>query len=271
MARYIIGDIHGCYQSLRKLLSEVDFNPSQDELWAVGDLIGRGADSLRTLTYLERLGAAFQCSLGNHDIHFLAVYNGLKPNQPSLRLTALLAAENINKLVTWLRYQPLTLFDQTQEIFVSHAGIPPAWSINQAQTYAREVEYILTSPAWLDLLAELYGNEPSKWCSSLLGFDRYRFIVNALTRMRYCFNDGQLELTNKMSPEQTDQQQLQPWYSFRPASTVTLFFGHWAALAGKTDRNDIIGLDTGCVWGGLLTLYDCQRHEKVSVQSVEGE
>lgn len=269
MARYIVGDIHSCYTTLQGLLSEVNFNPSRDELWAVGDLIGRGPSPLRTLNYLASLDNAFQCTLGNHDLHFLAVYSGLQAPRTSHNTRELLAADNIPQLANWLRQQPLTLSDHTNNIFVSHAGIPPGWTTNNASDYAAEVEAILTSSNWQQLLTHMYGDLPDKWCSSLLGFDRYRFIINALTRMRYCTPDGRLDLSHKEPPSLVAPAALKPWYSFVPKSETTLFFGHWAALEGNTGRQDIIAVDTGCVWGGALTLYDCERQEKVSIPSME--
>src|SRR5690554_4231181 len=197
MSRYIIGDIHSCFASLQSLLEKVDFNPSRDELWAVGDLIGRGPEPLRTLNYLYRLGNAFQCTLGNHDLHFLAVYSGQQPARESHNTRELLLASNISNLVHWLRHQPLTLSDPASKVFVSHAGIPPCWNTVQANEHAVEVEDILTNNNWQQLLTHMYGDLPNKWCSSLFGYDRYRFIINALTRMRYCTPDGNLELSCK--------------------------------------------------------------------------
>lgn len=269
MSRYIVGDIHGCYTTLQNLLSTVDFNPSRDELWAAGDLIGRGPNPLRTLNYLASLDNAFQCTLGNHDLHFLAVYSGYQPIRKSHCTSELLGAPNISQLVDWLRHQPLTLVDNTKKQFVSHAGIPPVWNVIQAKVYAAEVEDVLVSNDWKQLLQHMYGDQPNKWCSSLSGYDRYRFIINALTRMRYCTSDGRLDLSWKESPHLDGPADLKPWYSFVPKSETIYLFGHWAALCGETGRHDIIGLDTGCVWGGPLTLYDCERQEKVSVPSLE--
>ncbi len=269
MSRYIVGDIHGCYSTLQSLLSQVAFNPSCDELWAVGDLIGRGPSPLQTLNFLYGLDNAFQCTLGNHDLHFLAVYGGTKPTKESHRTGEVLAAPNASQLTHWLRHQPLVLYDETKQQFVSHAGIPPNWSLSQAKSYASEVEHILVTADWKQLITHMYGDRPDKWCSSLSGYDRYRFIINALTRMRYCRPDGSLELLWKEPPNIEPPEELKPWYNFVPVSETALYFGHWAALDGKTGRNDIIGLDTGCVWGGPLTLYDCSRHEKISVPNLE--
>lgn len=265
MSRYIVGDIHGCFDTLQALLAEVGFEPGCDDLWAVGDLIGRGPKALKTLSYLHQLGDSFQCTLGNHDLHFLAVAAGLRPVKTQDRTQEILDSEQARQLIDWLRHQPLTLRDIESDIFVSHAGIPPQWSVADTQAYAQEVEHVIQGPALKQLLTTMYGNEPSMWHSSLPENDRYRFIINALTRMRYCRPDGALELATKSSPQQEEPAGLKPWYTFRPVENTTLFFGHWAALSGKTGRKDIIGLDTGCVWGERLTLHDCSRNERISI------
>ena len=41
MATYAIVDIQGCYQEFRLLLEKIAFNPAQDRLWLVGDLVNR--------------------------------------------------------------------------------------------------------------------------------------------------------------------------------------------------------------------------------------
>ena len=269
MSRYIVGDIHGCFKSLTKLLAEVEFNPGTDDLWAVGDLIGRGPQSLKTLVYLHGLGDSFQATLGNHDLHFLAVANGIRPQKAQDRTAEIIEHESSRALINWLRNQPLTLFNTNEQLFVSHAGVPPQWTAQQAHEYAQSAEQVLSSASYVQLLASMYGNEPVYWCSSLPEPDRYRFIINALTRMRYCNADGALEFNHKEAPESEALDSLKPWYTFRPKEKNTLFFDHWAALSGKTERNDIIGLDTGCVWGNALTLYDCKRKERVSVPACD--
>ncbi|WP_157980736.1 symmetrical bis(5'-nucleosyl)-tetraphosphatase [Aliidiomarina taiwanensis] len=271
MSRYLVGDIHSCYTTLRSLLAEVDFSPSRDELWAVGDLIGRGPAPLKTLNFLYSLEGAFSCTLGNHDLHYLAVYAGLQPTKTSQETAALLSAPNSHLLADWLRHFPLALHDPKARQFMSHAGLPPGWKIAETIQYAHEVEEQLQSASWKGLLQHMYGNEPNKWHSSLSGSDRYRYIINALTRMRYCTPEGALDLTHKDALETAPPGELVPWFELQATSTTQVFFGHWASLSGETGRDDIIALDTGCVWNGHLTLYDCDRAEKVSLPNLEGK
>lgn len=269
MARYIVGDIHGCYQTLLRLLEQVDFKPSQDELWATGDLVGRGPKPLATLKYLYQLGASFQTTLGNHDLHCLALYHNQSLAKNDFGLQTLLQAAEAPTLMKWLQQQPMTLYHPAKNIFISHAGIPPCWKPFQAHQYGKEVEQQLQSPQIANFLLTMYGNEPTQWDSSLTGVSRYRFIINALTRMRFCTPTGTLELLEKRPPEQVQTSQLRPWFTFQDFHPIRVFFGHWASLCGVTHQNDTIGLDTGCVWGGSLTLYDCETHEKISQSNLD--
>ena len=247
MSRYIVGDIHSCYTTLKALLAEVDFSPSRDELWAVGDLIGRGPSPLETLNFLYELGNAFSCTLGNHDLHYLAVYAGIQPLKDSHATHALLSASNSHQLAHWLRHFPLVIHDAETKQFVSHAGLPPGWDITAACLHANEIAVQLQGPDWQQLLQNMYGNQPDKWHSSLSGYDRYRYIINALTRMRYCTPEGALNLTHKDALETVPPGELVPWFELQPTRAIQVFFGHWASLGGETGRKDIIAVDTGCV------------------------
>lgn len=271
MSRYIVGDIHSCYATLQALLAEVGFCPSRDELWAVGDLIGRGPAPLQTLNFLYGLGDAFSCSLGNHDLHYLAVHAGLQPAKSSQETSALMSAPNSQLLADWLRHFPLALHDPNAKQFVSHAGLPPSWTVTEAMQHANEVETHLQSSSWQRLLLNMYGSQPDQWDSSLSGYDRYRYIINALTRMRYFTPDGFLNLTHKDALNTASQGELVPWFDLQAVNTTQILFGHWASLNGETGREDIIALDTGCVWGGHLTLYDCSCSEKISLPNMEGD
>lgn len=255
MKTYLVGDIHACLNPLTAVLNEAQFNPQHDRLIAVGDLIGRGPQPLQTLEFLYSLGDAFICTLGNHDFHFLAVAAQARTNKDNFGFTPILQSPKVHTYIDWLRQMPLCIFDIERHFFVSHAGISPQWSTKQASLLAKEVEQYLQSSHWHQLFASMYGNYPDLWHPELAGMDRYRYIINAFTRMRYCRPDMSLELSYKDSPNKPSPEQLKPWYSFRGNENLTYFFGHWASLCGKTNRPDVIGLDTGCVWGGKLTLY----------------
>lgn len=270
MSTYAVGDIQGCLAPLKALLADVRFDPKKDHLWCAGDLVNRGPDSLDTLRFLQSLGTSVTCVLGNHDLHLLALAYATKPRRIDASLTALLNAPDKDQLLNWLCQWPLFYHDSELDFSMVHAGIPPQWSTAQCIEYSREVEqHIQSSSAQRTLfLDNLYGDFPTQWNNKLQGFDRLRLIVNYFTRMRFCDANGTLELQTKNSPQDAPSG-FSPWFSFKRNNMKSgLIFGHWAALEGRTkkhqyDKNDtqLFALDTGCVWGGHLTLLNLETHQ----------
>lgn len=272
MAHYIVGDLQGCATELKQLLAQVNFNPKLDSLWCVGDLVARGPASLECLQVIRDLGNAAKVVLGNHDLNLLAVILGVRSAHPSDRLQAILDLPKTEQLewLDWLRQQPL--MRQHQNLVISHAGVYPWWSIAKAQALALEVENQLQQAdhaELTELFEKMYGNTPNRWDDDLTGVERTRFIINAFTRMRYVEADGALNFSFKGPPHSRHRpQQLVPWFELWPVTEQTLVFGHWAALHGETLRDDVIGLDTGCVWGQQLTLMrwpDGQRYQAEAI------
>lgn len=255
MSTYLIGDIHGCYHELQSLLDQVQFNPETDQLWLTGDLVARGPDSLEVLRFARALGDCVRLVLGNHDLHLLAVYAGIGRNKTKDRLSDLLEADDVDELINWLRRQPLIQVDEEKKLVMAHAGITPQWDIATAQACAREVEAVLGSDTYPLFLNAMYGDMPNSWSPELGGLARLRFSTNALTRMRYCFPNGQLDMIAKEPPDSAPPP-LKPWFNIPgPVSRdYTIVFGHWASLEGKGTPEGIIGLDTGCCWGGNLSM-----------------
>ncbi len=251
MSTWAIGDLQGCYAPLRELLEEIGFNAERDRLWFVGDLVNRDPRSLQVLRFVQGLGDRAVTVLGNHDLHLLAVANGIRKPHRSDTLDAILQAPDRDELLDWLRCQPLAQFKNGH--LIVHAGVLPQWSAQETLDLAREVETVLRGPDWVSFLHEMYGNTPAKWDNALQGVDRLRCIVNALTRLRYCRADGSMELLLAES-NAGPQHDLLPWFDMprRLTEDVTVVFGHWSTL-GLTMRPNLIGLDTGCVWGGKLT------------------
>jgi len=266
MATYIVGDIQGCCDELQQLLKLANFDAKKDELWITGDLVARGPKSLETLRFVKSLGTSASVILGNHDLHLLAIWQGIHQAKENDQLDALLAAPDCDELLHWLRAFPLFLRHPEFDFVMVHAGISPQWTIKQAETLALEVEAVLHSEKFKQLLENMYGNQPNSWCDSLTGEARLRFIINAFTRMRYCFLDGSLEFKNKLGPEQTDNTIMRPWFEIEGVDNSTpILFGHWAALLGKVDKQGLYALDTGCVWGNSLTMLRWQDKKLFSL------
>jgi bis(5'-nucleosyl)-tetraphosphatase (symmetrical) len=222
----------------------------------VGDLINRGPESLAALRHMKALsessGGRIEALLGNHDLHLLAVAAGVQKASRSDTLDEILAAPDLEELIAWLRRRPLAMFVDAH--LLVHAGVPPQWSAEQTMQLAAEVEAVLRGDGWVDFLARMYGNEPDRWDDSLSGIERLRCIVNALTRMRLCWPDGRMDFLHKESDKGPEGSDLLPWFDVpgRRTAGVTVVFGHWSAL-GLVLRPNLVGLDSGCVWGGKLT------------------
>ena len=262
MTDYAIGDIQGCYDRLRDVLAKVDFSPSRDRLWVAGDLINRGPSSLETLRYIESLGASAEVVLGNHDLHLLAVALGGHETRRKDTLADILEAPDYDRLVDWLRQQSLCIHDPARNLVMAHAGLPHIWSVDQAMRCAREVEEVIRGHGAEDYFTHMYGNQPECWDEGLAGMDRWRVITNYFTSMRFIAGDGTLELTTKESADSAPEG-FAPWFRYPRGDDTRVVFGHWAALEGNTGVDRFIGLDTGCVWGGALTMMNLDSGEKI--------
>lgn len=267
MAIYVIGDIQGCFQQFQQLLQEIHFQEERDTLWFTGDLVNRGRDSLAVLRFIKSLGNKHKTVLGNHDLHLLAVALGTNKLHPHDTFTDVLAADDRDELMDWLRFQPMLHVDDHVGYVMSHAGIAPEWTIDKAKALAKEVEDALQSEQSTLFLQNIYGNKPDKWDDHLEGHARLRAITNYLTRMRYCYADGRLELTFK-GKLQDKPNYLLPWFDVpeRVNADAKIVFGHWAALGGKVDVPNVYALDTGCVWGNSLTAMRLQDEKRFAVK-----
>lgn len=256
MKNYVVGDIQGCYEGLKKLLKSAAFDPTVDKLWAVGDLVARGPQSLETLQFLNDLGPShFDTVLGNHDLHLIAIAYGVSQPQAYDKLDTLIKHPSFNQLIDWLCTKKLAL-KPVKNHLISHAGLYPTWSIKKALALSEEVSSALTEKNRTDFLKRMYGNSPTLWNDKLEGQQRLRFIVNAFTRMRF-LSDYRLEFKTKCHPSSAPKS-LKPWFSYTNTNlkkNKRLIFGHWASLMGETNNSAIIGLDTGFIWGKKMSLY----------------
>ncbi|WP_372613675.1 symmetrical bis(5'-nucleosyl)-tetraphosphatase [Halomonas sp.] len=274
MTTYAIGDLHGCHAEFVALLERLSFDPRHDRLWLVGDLVNRGPDSLACLREVMALGEAAVTVLGNHDFHLLAVARGGARENPKDTLAAILAAPDRERLLDWLQARPLMVREDSNprgRTVMTHAGLLPQWSVDQAESLADEVQAILTGENPGAFLEQMYGNEPALWRDDLDGIERWRFIVNVLTRMRFIDPRGRLDFTGKEGLD-TAPSGFAPWFQYPRNDDVRLLFGHWAALQGEPPASRVTAeaLDTGCVWGGGLTALDLSTGKRTRVPSRRG-
>ena len=218
----------------------------------MGDLVNRGPDSLGVLRRVKALGDRVTTVLGNHDLHLLAAAAGHGRHGAGDTFGDILRTKDSRQLMTWLRHRPLLHWDKATRHALVHAGIPPQWTLAQAEAYASEIETILRGSGWRHFFAAMYGDDPAKWSTDLAPELRRRYTINALTRMRFLHPDGSLDFSNNGPPDAADG--LVPWFQF-PARCTTetrIVCGHWAAL-GLRQENNVVALDSGCVWGGSLS------------------
>ncbi|AQS39731.1 Bis(5'nucleosyl)-tetraphosphatase, ApaH [Shewanella psychrophila] len=272
MANYFVGDIQGCFEELELLLTKVDFNPSRDVLWAVGDLIARGQGSLPTLRYFKQLDGSAKVVLGNHDLHLMAVAAKIKRVNPKDKLDALLDANDLGSLIGWLRLQPLIQELPEQNIIMSHAGVPPQWDIQTLRAQSQLVSNALVSQDYIpSLISKMYTNKVDVWEPDASELQRNIYCINALTRMRFQHLDGRLDFDCKLSPSDCSDPDLIPWFNCNGLinKTHTLVFGHWATVMGEVENPNIHALDTGCCWGEHMTLWHMESDQKITQKKLK--
>jgi bis(5'-nucleosyl)-tetraphosphatase (symmetrical) len=267
MPTYAIGDLQGCHASLLHLLDELKFDPAADRLWFVGDLVNRGPDSLAALRTVKSLGEAAISVLGNHDLHLLALAEGFGRAHKGDTLDAVLAAPDRDELLHWLRHRRLAW--REGDYLMVHAGVLPEWTADDTMLRAAEGEAALQGPHYRDFFAQMYGNAPVAWDEGLQGIERLRVIVNAFTRLRYCSAAGEMEFHHKGAPG-TQPAGWLPWFEVpgRKSANTTCIIGHWSTL-GLVNRQDLIALDTGCLWGGSLTAVRLEDRQVLAVQCAQ--
>jgi bis(5'-nucleosyl)-tetraphosphatase (symmetrical) len=258
-----IGDLQGCNARLGALLHRADPDNSRP-LWFAGDLVNRGPHSLAALRRLRALGDRATVVLGNHDLHLLASVAGVRKTHRSDTLDDIMLADDRTALLDWVRTRPLAHLADGH--LMVHAGVFPQWSPEETVALAAEVQAVLSGPHWIDFLRVMYGNTPSRWSSSLSGDDRLRTIVNGLTRMRFIDAEGGMDFEVKEGADDAPPG-LTPWFDVpgRRTANVTVIFGHWSTL-GLLMRPNLLGLDTGCVWGGSLTAVSLPDRELFQVK-----
>ncbi len=243
--------MQGCYDELRQLLKLARLDNARDRIGVVGDLVNRGPKSLEVLRFVRDLGERAVIVLGNHDLHLVALAYGHGRPRKDDTLRRVLDAPDADELVGWLRERPM-IHAECDYVLV-HAGLLPQWGVSKALKLGREVEAALRGPRHREFISNMYGSQPDRWDDSLAGADRLRVIVNAMTRMRFCTCEGQMEFHGKGDPRDAPPGYL-PWFEVpgRKSARSTVLCGHWSALGLRLEPN-LLALDTGCVWGGNLS------------------
>jgi len=259
MSTYVVGDIQGCYEPLRRLLDQVNFNPKHDRLWCVGDLVNRGPDSLKTLRFLKGLGDACICVLGNHDLHLLEKAGGGR-DYPRDTLNQVLDAPDAHELLEWLRFRPLLHHDAQKGWCMVHAGLHPHWTLKHAKQRAKDVEKVLQSHDWQSFCQELQKKHfpATQPCNK---HEQLIFTVAVLTRTRYCTQQGVFNWDVRSGEASCEDEK--PWFqhpSLAWGKDCKVVYGHWSAMGLVNQEKHVIGLDTGCVWGESMSLLKLKRH-----------
>lgn len=268
---YLVGDIQGCAGAFERLLAEIDFSPSRDRLHVLGDLVNRGPDSAAVLERLQAFGDSAGCLLGNHDLHLLAVATGVRRAHRNDTLGSLLEEPARSRWVEWLRTRPLAA--AAEGWLLVHAGVVPQWDAAQTLALAAKVQALLAGPDLRAFLEVMYGNEPAQWREDLEGAERWRFVINTLTRIRFCDAEGRLDLATKDGADAAPAG-FMPWFEVpgRRTAATPIAFGHWSTL-GLRHTPLLLALDTGCVWGGALSAarIDGGRREIVQVRCPQAQ
>jgi len=267
MSTYAIGDLQGCYDDFCRLLDLLRFDPAQDRLLLAGDLVNRGPQSQACLRYAREQAQRTTAVLGNHDIHLLACAEDPSRLKPGDTVAEVLDAPDASELLAWLAAQPLAVHEPRTDTLMVHAGLPPQWTVEDTLRLAAEASSVLGGTRRREFMAHLYGDQPRRWSDDLSGWERTRFIVNCLTRMRYCTAEGDLAMKPKGAPG-TQPEGLMPWFAVpgRRSAGQRIVFGHWSTL-GRVHWPDyqVHGLDTGCIWGGSLTALKLETGEVISL------
>lgn len=272
MATYAIGDIQGCYKELLELLDKINFDQKNDRLWFTGDLVNRGPQSLDTLRFVKSLGEKAVVTLGNHDLHLLAVASRHAKLRTDDTVDEVINASDWPELRDWVRNLPFLHHESESGFTMIHAGLLSDWDMHQAKDLALEAENVLRSDNYLEFFTHMYGDAPDKWEDSLSGWERLRIVVNAFTRLRFCDKSGRLALKEKGPPGVQNEPYL-PWFTVpsRKTKNEKIIFGHWSTVYLGNIKNfqqyNVYPVDTGCLWGGSLTALRLEDESWFSVPS----
>jgi bis(5'-nucleosyl)-tetraphosphatase (symmetrical) len=263
MATWVIGDVHGCYRTLRKLLKKIDFAKTDDRLLFVGDLVNRGPRSLEVLEWAVDHDWRIESVLGNHDLHLLALAFGVAEERAKDTLKPVLRSVRAVPLVDWLRRRPLAV--SSGSFLLVHAGLLPEWTVDEALSIASRLEGRLRGEEGIKILAALRRRDdgPSDEVSNDVRS------LRALSFLRALKPNGEVCRDYTGEPEKAPDGCV-AWFNHpeRRSRDALIVFGHWAA-AGFRRGAGFVSMDTGCVWGGKLSAIRLDDGELVQVSNAE--
>ena len=233
--RWLVGDLQGCARPFAALLKMIHFDPGQDEIWCLGDLINRGPDSLATLRLWRDIGG--KAVLGNHDVYALSTRAGIWPRKRDT-LQELFAAPDCDELLLELAMLPVLVHlpvedPKRQDVWIIHAGLHPQWkNLHEVSIKLQE-----GAPA----IERLRRPE-----------------VRFGTTVRCCSEEG--ERSHHDGAPEDCPLPYRPWDSFYEGPDF-IVHGHWA-LRGFYRSSKSMGLDSGCVYGGPLTAW-CVEEDRI--------
>lgn len=270
MPTYAIGDIQGCLDELHLLLGKINFDARRDRLWFTGDLVNRGPKSAATLRFIRDLGEAAVTVLGNHDIYLLVLAAGHGKLHRGDTMQEIFTQPDREELLEWVRTRKLAHLEDGY--LLVHAGVLPQWDAQRTVELAHEVEQALVNDH--ALYVDMRGNQPDTWREGLAGYDRLRLLINVLTRMRFLTplqadgSGARLDFSTKLDVAPPGSI---AWFDEprRATRDVHVIFGHWASR-GLILREDVSGLDSGCVWGRQLSAIRLEDRKLFQVECVVG-
>ena len=266
---YLIGDVQGCCDALDRLLAEIDFSPSRDRLVVLGDLVNRGprfagarcSGCAASATPPPACSATTTCTCWPWRTACAAAAPRRHASATSsTRPTA-------THWLDWLRQPPLAHAQRRLAAGARRRGAAvgrgaDAGAGRRGRGAAARARPGRTSCTRCTATSRRAGT------TALQGAERWRFVVNVLTRIRFCTADGTLDFKTKEGARRRAAGLPALVRGARPAQR-----GHadrlrpLVARSACIDRPDLLALDTGCVWGGPLTAVrvDGGRRELVQV------
>jgi serine/threonine protein phosphatase 1 len=232
MAKYIIADIHGCHKELLQCIERSGFNPQEDTLISLGDLVDRGPASFQVVEYIKNLPNKI-CIRGNHDVWWYEfLKTGLHP-----------CDFHHGARETYISYEAME--EEMQEKLQSHR-----------EFFGSQIDYYLDNDGNLFVHGGINRHQLlDKQSDSVVYYWDRDMFMQALSA-------GILVNGNIPNSKQS--------ITFKDDRIKRVFIGHTPTINFKVEGNDlplfasngkVINLDTGCCFGNKLTIMNLDTLE----------